>query len=203
MATLEALLADPNAKFSDMLVSWSKVRSFAEAVQNTLLPALNTYQNVLEALEYLETEVDEYDEGTLNNMKTVMSNQTAIIDVAAELTTLNAEMEAALTATYEKILAKAPEDQAETVKVYDNSKIVNKLDKGYFNELKNTKRALEAENPQFNAQYRVDDNTVVYQAYENGTEFLMNFNDYKVLVHWKGQLYTIDGYGYIVLNLGN
>ena len=42
--------------------------------------------------------------------------------------------------------------------------------------------------------------TIVYQEYDNGTAFLMNFNDYRVTVEFKGRTYTIEAYGYIVLN---
>jgi len=49
-------------------------------------------------------------------------------------------------------------------------------------------------------RYQVTPYTIVYQAYDNGTAFLMNFNDYRVTVEWKGTTYTLEAYGYIVLS---
>ena len=49
-------------------------------------------------------------------------------------------------------------------------------------------------------RYGVTPYTIVYQAYENGTAFLMNFNDYRVIVKLNGRTYTLEAYGYIVLS---
>ncbi|MBO7309812.1 MAG: hypothetical protein J6U86_00270 [Clostridia bacterium] len=56
--------------------------------------------------------------------------------------------------------------------------------------------------------YAPDDNKVVYEAYENGTVFLLNFNNYKVKVTLEDangvkSYYTIDAYGYVILKRGN
>ena len=51
-------------------------------------------------------------------------------------------------------------------------------------------------------RYEADVNKVVYEKYENGAEFLLNFNNYSVMVTIAGRTYTIDAYGYVVLNYG-
>ncbi|MBQ9085659.1 MAG: cell envelope integrity protein TolA [Clostridia bacterium] len=58
-------------------------------------------------------------------------------------------------------------------------------------------------------RYQSDDNMIVYEAYENGTEFLLNFNDYTVVVELdrdgdgvKESSYTLAAYGYIVISRG-
>ncbi len=51
--------------------------------------------------------------------------------------------------------------------------------------------------------YSSDDNKIVYEEYENGTSFLLNFNNYKVKVTLDGEIYTLEAYGYIVLSRGN
>ncbi len=51
--------------------------------------------------------------------------------------------------------------------------------------------------------YAVDANKIVYEVYSNGTEFLLNFNNYQVVVNVNGVSYTLDAYGYIVLKQGN
>ena len=51
--------------------------------------------------------------------------------------------------------------------------------------------------------YASDDNKIVYEVYENGTAFLLNFNNYKVMVELNGSTYTLEAYGYIILSRGN
>ena len=55
--------------------------------------------------------------------------------------------------------------------------------------------------------YASDDNKIVYEVYENGTAFLLNFNNYTVIVDIEidgvVKTYTLDAYGYIVLSKGN
>ncbi len=51
-----------------------------------------------------------------------------------------------------------------------------------------------------NNRYQVTPYTIVYQKYDNGTAFLMNFNDYRVIVTLNGKTYTMEAYGYIVLS---
>ena len=51
--------------------------------------------------------------------------------------------------------------------------------------------------------YNSDENKIVYEEYENGTAFLLNFNNYKVKVTLDGKIYTLEAYGYVVLSRGN
>ena len=51
-------------------------------------------------------------------------------------------------------------------------------------------------------KYDTGANTIVYEAYANGTAFILNFNDYRVVVTFNGVSYTIDAYGYVVLSRG-
>lgn len=53
-----------------------------------------------------------------------------------------------------------------------------------------------------NTKYDTDENMIVYEAYENGTAFILNFNDYRVVITFNGVAYTIDAYGYVVLSRG-
>ncbi len=48
--------------------------------------------------------------------------------------------------------------------------------------------------------YSSDDNKIVYEEYENGTAFLLNFNNYTVKVVVNNVSYLLDAYGYVVLN---
>ncbi len=56
----------------------------------------------------------------------------------------------------------------------------------------------ENQNVSFN-KYAVAVNSVVYEEYENGTAFVLNFNNYAIKVEVNGVYYTVDAYGYIVI----
>ena len=47
--------------------------------------------------------------------------------------------------------------------------------------------------------YETDTNKIVYERYSDGTAFVLNFNNYKVIVDVDGHSYAIDAYGYVVL----
>ena len=54
--------------------------------------------------------------------------------------------------------------------------------------------------PERNEQkYVSDDNMIVYETFENGKTFLLNFNDFRVVVELDGKFYTVEAYGYIVV----
>ena len=62
------------------------------------------------------------------------------------------------------------------------------------------------EAPAEDSIYQVEKYTIVHQLYENGTELLLNFNDYTVIVELdrdgdgvKESSYTLDAYGYVVI----
>ena len=47
--------------------------------------------------------------------------------------------------------------------------------------------------------YDTDTNKIVYERYSDGTEFILNFNNYTVIVEMNGHSYSIDAYGYVIL----
>ena len=51
-------------------------------------------------------------------------------------------------------------------------------------------------------KYESDSYTIVHEVFEDGTEFLLNFNNYRIIVEVNGKYYDIDKYGYVVLNRG-
>ena len=48
-------------------------------------------------------------------------------------------------------------------------------------------------------KYAVSVNSVVYEKFENGTTFILNFNNYAIKVFFNGAYYTVGAYGYIVI----
>ncbi len=49
-------------------------------------------------------------------------------------------------------------------------------------------------------KYAAANNSIVYEAYENGTSFILNFNNYAVKVMYNDVYYTVDAYSYVVLS---
>ncbi len=48
-------------------------------------------------------------------------------------------------------------------------------------------------------KYTSDDNSIVLVTYENGTSFILNYNNFDVTTVVDGISYKVDGYGYVVL----
>jgi len=48
-------------------------------------------------------------------------------------------------------------------------------------------------------KYTSDDNSIVLVTYENGTSFILNYNNFEITTVVDGETYTVDGYGYVVL----
>jgi len=185
--------ADADAQKEALDSKWQAVLDSALLMQKEAYPAVNAYDNAVEALDYLENHVEGFDKGTVDNLKAIMSETAKIADVAEALRTQNAGFETKIAELKTRIEAKGY-----TVAAYNNASAA--YTEGFFDKITHVNRAPQAESLQISSQYRVDDNSVVYQVYENGTAFLLNFNDYKVVVHFQGATYTINGYGYVVLS---
>lgn len=52
------------------------------------------------------------------------------------------------------------------------------------------------------SRYVSNDNRIVRVTYENGTSFLLNYNNFDVTVTIDGEDYAVDAYGYVVLSKG-
>lgn len=48
-------------------------------------------------------------------------------------------------------------------------------------------------------KYTSDDNLIVLVTYENGTSFILNYNNYDITTVVDGVSYKVDGYGYVVI----
>ena len=57
----------------------------------------------------------------------------------------------------------------------------------------------ENANSSFN-KYAVPANSIVYERYSNGKEFILNFNNYAVKVMLNNVYYTVDAYGYVIVD---
>ena len=52
-------------------------------------------------------------------------------------------------------------------------------------------------------KYESDNNMIVHQTFDNGKEFILNFNDYRVVVELGDKVYTIEAYGFVVIQGAN
>ncbi len=48
-------------------------------------------------------------------------------------------------------------------------------------------------------KYTTDDDSIVHVTYENGTQFILNYNNYAITTILDGETYTVDSYGYVVI----
>lgn len=48
-------------------------------------------------------------------------------------------------------------------------------------------------------KYGASKNSIVYERYSNGKEFILNFNNYAVRVEVNGTYYTVEAYGYLII----
>ena len=49
-------------------------------------------------------------------------------------------------------------------------------------------------------KYTSDDNQIILVTYENGTSFILNYNNFAITTVVDGTTYTVDGYGYVVID---
>ena len=169
----------------------------------TLEQEIKYAQKLLAELDALEN----FDRGIYNNLKTIVDEQAKTLDTLKKMENsalAKATEAAAMAAEFEGLL-KAYKYEANVPSTDDlESALLAEIDKVMENSVYAEDLAFEEpQNTQISSQYRADKNTVVYQQYSNGTEFMLNFNDYDVLVHYQGTTYTINAYGYIVLNRAN
>ena len=181
------------------------------------------YNSIDEVMKYLDAEkafADEYYEALEE-----LLNDTEFTDLCAELfggtnslgedkLGVEAEVENEVKALFTR-LTRAIDNEFNWEKAKDRERFrdqaKNILDEDYVGDLTQfemnnawkSESNIEVAAPVFNkhaSRYEATPYTIVYQEYENGTSFLMNFNDYRVTVEFKDRIYTIEAYGYIVLS---
>ena len=182
-------LAD--AKNADVTIESAK--SQAQALRekmNQLVARIRTYvENCTMAEESIEALLATgiYDEAYEAEMRaTLAAVKNATVTLADGTTLKISDAEAALTAAFDAVVATYNEGTGSTIENYtyvvkaegeteDDTVVVNTTNK-----------------------YESDANRIVYVKYENGTAFVLNFNNYAVLVEApNGITYTVAAYGYV------
>ncbi len=197
-------------KFTDLRGAWNKVigTRYTSTAYNIIASAQRLtylYDSIETMMKYLEGEKD-FDRAYYNDLR-------ALVDDAEFQTLCNRVIGRN---GFEGVEVEIEKEAQELFDTLVNNAQWGKGEKSKFNKdqykidltftvsnddvvIEETK---EIEAPKFNetTRYEATPYTIVYQEYENGTSFLMNFNDYRVIVNFEGRTYTIEAYGYIVLS---
>ena len=177
------------------------------AAANTAKQNFNTAENKAEALSALYSAVD-------TAMKTVNNYMTTYLDAkegyeilrekgdyATELDTMEANL-ALLEGAYNRMEDAKTSLEAMADEAYDayRAEFPNDETVGEY-VYSAEKDESTADATEEVSKYASDANKIVYVKYENGTAFILNFNNYDVVVEDRntGIAYTVEAYGYVYL----
>ena len=129
----------------------------------------------------------------------VKENQ-AFPEVSAE--TILAELQAIVddaTVVYEETMKLADDARAYASEIYELVKDIVEVEEFTEPEKPEEEPEEEPEEKEVVSKYVSDKKKIALVEYENGTSFILNFNDYEVITVVDGVTYTIGAYGYVVL----
>ena len=177
--TLDELIADAQKAYDEAVANVKAVYAEYEAAAKTATDAAN---EIIELYAY-----------ATENISVIDSDDVFTAEIRDQLKALVTTLEASNTA----------------LKAYVDSeiKVLNDAVKAFAennSDLFETEEIVEEEveeevtETEFN-KYAVSINSVVYEKFENGTTFVLNFNNYAIKVFVDGVYYTVSAYGYIVI----
>ncbi len=183
---LDAIGGDNDYTVADALPVLKKIYAAVSESKDNVDALIETYNTAKEGYEYLKQEgifaeehatFDAMIDAALDEAKVVVEGYHAIFEGLAQR-------------AYDEIMTFDPKAGAETYvytpaeKEEDNKMVVSS-----------------------GTNYNADKNMVVYEVFDNGTAFLLNFNDYRVIIELSEEQYgahagryAVDAYGYIVLS---
>ncbi|MBO5938094.1 MAG: hypothetical protein J6Q82_01155 [Clostridia bacterium] len=196
-------------KFTDVRGAWNRVvgtrySSTAYTIIATAQKLSYLYESIETMMKYLESEKD-FDRAYYDDLRALIDDAEfqALCDkiMGRGTTSIETEIETEAQDLFDTMVNNAQWGKGEKTKF---NKDQYKIDLNYeiLRESNEVDNVIAIETPSFNneSRYEATPYTIVYQEYENGTSFLMNFNDYRVIVVFEGRTYTIEAYGYIVLS---
>ena len=165
------------------------------------------YAELYQTLNYLAAEPD-FDPEKYADLESRLLNDTEITEIVASLGDVKSEVNTEVNAVYNKVLNGTWRSTSDKSKFNQTTYKFNVNAYVYVSDTNSNtgSSGTVGTTPEVNTtvstsnRYEVTPYTIVYQEYENGTAFLMNFNDYRVTVEWNGRIYTLEAYGYIVLS---
>lgn len=197
-ATLEALkeaVNDENLTAEEKAAKAEELKAAEEAYNTALENVISGYKAYSEASKTVSDKADEIlkaYEFASENIDLLDEEEAFTAAIRNELKNINAD----LADDYENLQAYAANQLAgleEAVKAFAEAH------KDILPE-----EAEEDEEPEeitesvFN-KYDVSENSVVYEEYENGKKLVLNFNNYAIKVTLNGVSYTVEAYGFIVI----
>jgi hypothetical protein len=180
-------LSNPNLAANQLKTVYNLTTNLKDAVA----AQVETYTTAKEGLEYLK-ERNAFDASYIAQLE---ANLDADLETArAALATIDAQAVAYATAAYDAVVAAAFDGL--TVNPYVYAPVAPDGEG----------EAIVEPEAEEESIYQVEKYTIVHQTYENGTELLLNFNDYRVIVELdrdgdgvKESSYTVEAYGYVVI----
>ena len=103
------------------------------------------------------------------------------------------------TVVYEETMKLADDAVAYANEIYELVKDIVKVDEFVMPEKPEKEPEREPEEKEVVSKYASDKRKIALVEYENGTAFILNFNDYEVITVVDGVTYTVGAYGYVVL----
>ena len=200
-ARIDATLAadndkDKGAMLNNTIAGLSDIYSKVTEIKNMIVDLKDQYTEALAGMQLLKDK-KAYSDAVLADLQAQLDAE--LEAAVAQINALDSAVDTIAAKAYNDIKSTFSEDDTKTVKEF-TYKAPTKTPAAP--AAKPTAPVDTSAN-----KYKSDDNMIVYVAYENGTEFLINFNDYRVIVKldrdgdgYKEASYTLDAYGYIVLN---
>ena len=178
-----------------------------EEATDAAVSALNNMYNTASAIIFKSNNNVAAYEAAVEGLALIVAENAYKEDVRAELTAQldDAKVKyekvsqfvettnAILDKSYDALIALVPDAE---IQKFDSEEVEEEITEETETEVEEV-----AEEFYVDPKYTVDNNKIVYEVYENGTAFLLNFNNYSVSVKLpaNGATYTVEPYGYIVV----
>ena len=193
---LETVESNSQKSLFDAKVELDAAKSSYDVALSDMFAKYYDYKNTVASAKSLAAEYVEKYELARDNFDKLYNevNDAYTPDIVAKLKDiLDSAKE-----DYEKLkeLVKVMADEKEDDLVLDlEAKYAEEIGVKVEDKVENEETATDTFN-----KYSVPANSIVYERYSNGKAFILNFNNYTVKVYFEGVYYTVDAYGYVIIN---
>ena len=190
---METKKTEYDAALGELQTTVASLYVRANAVATSAYKAAEAYKTAEEYLQYLKDNTDFPQE--------LFDELQAIIDTNAEINIDGLDSYIDTTASSRaQAVEMAQKAKAYAENVYEQVKNIVGLEVEPYEVVLDIEEPKEEE-PEIKdtvSKYASDENMIVLVTYENGTSFILNFNNYDVTTVVGGVTYTVSAYGYIV-----